>query len=258
MEVIILKPFLSQSIAIMDRAFGVGYALPSRDQLFKQNKLVRNLVDAGVWTGMRELFIFANDAPNLNYGYINWVNPATTLGFGSGPLSKISNIGVKGNGISAYMAVTNTTTLAEDSFFMAREYDNIQAGSIDASVLFGGRSGSGSNLIRCAPRSNSNTFRWTIKENEANSAASSDSTGFSTLVGSLSYAKAYKNGVLLQSTDDVVGTLHFQIYLLADLNNALPQDYSLRTIQLFLTGSNSLEASITTLESIFNDYLSTI
>jgi hypothetical protein len=75
-----LHPFYR---AILLRAIGVGYTLPSLTCQRLQNNLVRQLVNLSIWSEIDYLYVFADDSGATDMMRINWAQPAKALSTGS-------------------------------------------------------------------------------------------------------------------------------------------------------------------------------
>lgn len=90
--------------AILDRATVRGYTQPTQAQQLKQNLLLTTLINAGVYQKLDWLYVTLNNV-GLNFGRLNWVNPATFELVSSGTVTHTSNQGVKSDG-SSYLDTT--------------------------------------------------------------------------------------------------------------------------------------------------------
>jgi hypothetical protein len=93
-------PFDSDYQAILDYATLQGYTLPSESQRLKQNQLVIDLKNAGVWSKLDTFANFATDG-DVNFALIDWKRLTQYTAVNS-PTRTI-NEGFNGNGISSYV-----------------------------------------------------------------------------------------------------------------------------------------------------------
>jgi hypothetical protein len=90
----------SDYVAVLDRAITLGYALPTFSQIIKQNQLVVDLKDAGVWDKLDTFAVFATDGSS-DFALIDWKRLTQYTAVNS-PTFTI-NQGFKGNGTSSYI-----------------------------------------------------------------------------------------------------------------------------------------------------------
>lgn len=70
-------------IAILNRAIGQGYSMPTIECMRLQNQLVVNLVNDGIWPLLDYLYIYAQTSGNVDFIRINWPYPTRPLSTGS-------------------------------------------------------------------------------------------------------------------------------------------------------------------------------
>jgi hypothetical protein len=93
--------------AILDYATTQGYTLPSSGQQSKQNKLVVDLKEAGIWSKLDTFAVFATDAedtPGSNtsdFALIDWKRLSQYTAFNSPTFN--TNGGFTGNGTSSHI-----------------------------------------------------------------------------------------------------------------------------------------------------------
>jgi hypothetical protein len=85
---------------VLNYATTQGYTLPSLSQQVKQNKLLVDLKNAGVWSKLDTFAVFATDG-NINFALIDWKRLIQYTAVNSPTFS--SNIGFAGNSTSAYI-----------------------------------------------------------------------------------------------------------------------------------------------------------
>lgn len=88
--------------AVLNYATSQGYTLPSAGQRVKQNQLVVDLKNAGIWDDCDVIRIAANDA-GLNFSTINWKTPNTNQATLINSPTFVTNSGIQGNGTSSYI-----------------------------------------------------------------------------------------------------------------------------------------------------------
>jgi hypothetical protein len=86
--------------AILDYATLQGYALPIPSQQVKQNKLVVDLKNAGIWSKLDTFAVFATDGSS-DFALIDWIRLSQYTAVNSPTFT--TNVGFSGNGTSAYI-----------------------------------------------------------------------------------------------------------------------------------------------------------
>ena len=74
--------FETEYQAILNRATVVGFTLPGTAQKIKQNQLIVDLKNAGLWSKLGVFYMFkldTSDGSSPGFTFINWVNPSLTL-----------------------------------------------------------------------------------------------------------------------------------------------------------------------------------
>jgi hypothetical protein len=92
--------------SILDYATTQGYTLPSGGQQSKQNKLVVDLKDAGIWSKLDTFAVFATDGDS-DFALIDWKRLIQYTAFNSPTFTP--NEGFQGNGSSSYIDLNYTT-----------------------------------------------------------------------------------------------------------------------------------------------------
>jgi hypothetical protein len=85
---------------VLDYATTQGYTLPSGSQQVKQNKLVVDLKNAGIWTRLDTFAVFATDGDE-DFALIDWKRLTQYTAVNSPTFT--TNVGFSGNGTSAYV-----------------------------------------------------------------------------------------------------------------------------------------------------------
>jgi hypothetical protein len=86
--------------AILNYATTLGYTLPSVPQQVKQNKLVVDLKNAGIWSKLDTFGVFATDGSS-NFALIDWKRLSLLTAVNSPTFT--TNQGFNGNGTSSYI-----------------------------------------------------------------------------------------------------------------------------------------------------------
>jgi hypothetical protein len=129
----IVQGFDADYQAVLDYATTQGYTLPSASQQAKQNKLLVDLKNAGVWSKLDTFAVFATDGSS-DFALIDWKRLSQYTAVNSPTFT--SNQGFKGDGSSAYInsnynPVTSAVNYSLDdaSFgYYMREYDTAPGG----------------------------------------------------------------------------------------------------------------------------------
>jgi hypothetical protein len=75
-------PFTTQYQAILNRASALGYTLPSETEKRKQNQLVSDLLNNGLWTNLGQFYMFKQNTSvsgSTGFTMINWITPANSV-----------------------------------------------------------------------------------------------------------------------------------------------------------------------------------
>jgi hypothetical protein len=75
-------PFTSQYQAVLNRATALGYTLPSETEKRKQNQLVSDLLNNGLWANLGQFYMFHQDlsvSGSTGFTMINWITPANAV-----------------------------------------------------------------------------------------------------------------------------------------------------------------------------------
>jgi len=86
--------------AILNYATTLGYNLPSGSQQVKQNQLVIDLKDGGIWSKLDSFAVFATDG-STDFALIDWKRLVQYTAVNSPAFT--TNQGFKGNGTSSYL-----------------------------------------------------------------------------------------------------------------------------------------------------------
>lgn len=72
------EAFQTEYVAILNRGTALGYTLPTNAQQRRQNQLVKDLKNYGLWTKLGTFYPFAQDVSDSNFTRINWITPANS------------------------------------------------------------------------------------------------------------------------------------------------------------------------------------
>jgi hypothetical protein len=101
--------------AVLDYATTQGYTLPSGSQQVKQNKLLVDLKNAGIWSKLDTLAIFATDG-NSDFALIDWKRLSQYTAINSPTFS--SNGGFTGNATSSYVDTNFNPTVGTNNYIL--------------------------------------------------------------------------------------------------------------------------------------------
>ena len=88
--------------AILNYATTQGYTLPSASQRLLQEQLIVDLKNAGIWTKLDILYVFATDGDS-DFASVNWKDPNNYKITQVNSPSFTSNLGFTGDATSAYL-----------------------------------------------------------------------------------------------------------------------------------------------------------
>jgi hypothetical protein len=126
--------------AILDYATTQGYILPSAGQQSKQNRLLVNLKNAGIWSKLDTFAVFATNG-NIDFALIDWKRLSQYTAVNS-PTFSVNN-GFQGNGSSAYITTNFKASSQGVNYLLnnaGRYYyvDNFISGNFLEGHLFSG------------------------------------------------------------------------------------------------------------------------
>jgi len=104
--------------AILNYATTLGYALPSGAQQVKQNKLVVDLKNAGIWSKLDTLAVFATDG-NSDFALIDWKRLSQYTAVNSPTFT--TNGGFTGNGTSSYIDTNFNPSVGTNKYLINDE-----------------------------------------------------------------------------------------------------------------------------------------
>jgi hypothetical protein len=167
--------------AILDYATTQGYTLPSISQQIRQNKLLLDLKNAGIWSKLDTFAVFATDAEDSagsgtsNFALIDWKKLSQYTAVNS-PTFTI-NEGFQGNGASAYITTNFKASSQGVNYLLdnaGRYYwvDNFISGTYLEGIIF-----TGENATQYA---NTTSLRINLT-NFLNSAVNFASVGFKSI-----------------------------------------------------------------------------
>ena len=89
--------------AILTKATGLGYTLPTDAVKLKQNTLLASLKASGVWAKLDVFYVFAVDNNASAFATLNWKNPNANQSTLVSSPTFVNNGGFQGNGTSSYI-----------------------------------------------------------------------------------------------------------------------------------------------------------
>lgn len=147
--------------AILDYATTQGYTLPSRTQQEKQNKLVVDLKDAGVWNKLDTFAVFATDGDS-DFALIDWKRLTQYDAVNSPTFT--TNQGFSGNGTSSYID-TNYNPATSGVNYTLNDAGRIMFGNFPNDSAYPESAGGGQENVT---RSASSNVRQRINQGTSN------------------------------------------------------------------------------------------
>jgi len=239
--------------AVLDYATGQSITLPHDTVQSAQNAFVKGLVDAGIWSKLDMLYLFRSGQDEtfakIDYKRLSQVTESGTVNYAA-------NTGFTSDNSTGYFS-TGFNTDGGTNFVQN-----------SASLIMGGTGfnnqwdfgvASGSNFVGAIKHSgNSNIWIRIMGESEHNSLAHGGTDGFWIFTrSSASDVDCYKNGTLLGNVDhtsSAPGTNEIQIMRHSNQST----NTSDGTFEIFGLGSNLSASEITTFNSLFNTYKSSV
>lgn len=96
----ISKPWVNEYVTYMEKIVTEGHTKPTYDYAAKINRLIRDLKDAGLWSTIDLLYLFAHNG-DIDSKRINLKNPSAHKSTFVGTFSD-NSLGVAGDGTAAY------------------------------------------------------------------------------------------------------------------------------------------------------------
>ena len=100
---------------VLDYAITQGYTLPSVDQQVKQNQLVLDLKDAGVWSKLDTFAVFATDGDS-DFALIDWIRLAQNIAVNSPTFT--TNQGFTTDGTSSTVSITYNASTSGTNYLL--------------------------------------------------------------------------------------------------------------------------------------------
>ena len=101
--------------AVINYAITQGYTLPSASQQTKQNKLLVDLKNGGIWSHLDTFALFATDG-NSDFALIDWKRLTQYTAVNSPTFS--TNGGFTGNGTSSYIDTNFNPTIGTNNYLL--------------------------------------------------------------------------------------------------------------------------------------------
>lgn len=257
------KPWHKDYLAILSEAIVQGDTAPDYSQKLKQNRLVRDLVDANIWSSLDILYILAHNGTE-SFSYLNWKAPTTFRATKSGTTTFTTNDGVKGNGSTGryslnYAPGTNGVNWTQNNagfFVQCKE----TTGATDFVCGSGNAASAMGNSFR--PRSTTDSASHQLNnDTPQNPASITDGSGLWHVSRvSSSRFDIFRNGVSqISYTTSVTttGLTTFNIQLFCSNINGSISGFSSKTLRCYGAGAN-LTGKESTLNSIWNTYFNSL
>jgi len=218
--------------------------VPARDTALKQDAMVRDLIEDGIWAKLDVIYVFANNT-RAN-AKINWINPGT---FDILPVNMVGGDfvayrGWTGNGVNGYLRTQFNPTAAggnysqNDASWSSYIRTDINENNYDHGVR------SAAKHSRFGARTVTNATYCLINDFTNLGPANADARGF--YVGNRTAANArvlYKNAAILGN--DANASLDIpdaEWFILCQNNVDVPDGYSTKQIAQFSAGASLDEA----------------
>lgn len=246
--------FVQEYQDVIDYAISQNFELPSDAVMQLQNELVKSLVEDGIWNELDVFYNFLGDGSE-QFALINWKNPGTFTAINNGAAYQLFD-GFKGNGVNAYLDTQFipsggiNLTLNDSSFFTAMA--QLTPENTGMVMSFGP---SVTDYFGIRPRyGDSNTYAWVnsaFAKRVLRNNAPSNYFAHVQRVSSLT-ANLFQNGILNTSNpaSDVGALSPAKIYLIAESNNNVAQNFSTGVIRCFGAGASLQGAELT----LYNDW----
>jgi hypothetical protein len=247
--------------AVLDYATTQGYTLPSAGQQVKQNKLLVDLKDAGVWSKLDSFAVFATDG-NSNFALIDWKRLSQYTAVNSPTFT--TNQGFNGNGSSSYLNTNYNPTVNAVKFLQNNASFGVWRRILDTTV--GGGSGEmglyqSTPLVvtRMSVSRGYNLSGFNDDSGGGDPSSSINSTGLISMnrVNSTTY-NFYDNGVLHQQiTKSTTGLPNLNFYIFGhNFNGSFIQPNKSQFSMVYVGENLTNEQSNFT--SIFDTYLTSL
>jgi hypothetical protein len=141
--------FQTEYQAILDRAAVLGYTTPSTSEKIRQNQLVIDLKNAGLWTKLGVFYMFALDttgSASPGFTFINWITPAnnpSTLNIYSGSYpthvslsgwtfaqNNFMSLGINPNAATVNSLTVTLSGMSEGAYVAAKTGDSTSGSNV--------------------------------------------------------------------------------------------------------------------------------
>lgn len=257
------KPWHKDYLAVLSEATAQGDTAPDYSQKWKQNRLLRDLVDASIWTALDLFYVLAHNGTE-SYGFLNWKAPTTFRATKVGTTTFTTNDGVKGNGSTGryslnYAPGTNGVNWTQNNagfFVQVKE----STGATDFVCGSGDAANAKGNIFR--PRSTTDSASHILNNDTVQNPSSiTDGSGL-WLVSRVSSTRfdIFRNGtsqVSYTTGVNTTGRTTFNIQLFCANINGGVSGFTSKTLRVYGAGSN-LSGKESTLNTIWNTYFNSL
>lgn len=246
--------------AILNYATTQEYALPSEPQQALQEQFIKELKEAGIWSLLDILYVFATDGDD-DFACINWKSPGNFSCIQNGGPTFTTDEGFTGDGDDAYLNtqwIPNTHgvnyTANNPGMFIHinnNRQDEIVAGALQLSPSIN---------VRLRPRNADDDIQYAIHTTTITSVENTNSIGFyHWYLDNQSASAVAKNGSVNAGAGGTGGRPTIPIYILkanvgAGLSDPGPTQYQ---VSVFGAG-NSLVGKESALYTAWNNYFSSL
>lgn len=229
--------------SVYNTAVGAGATAPSDEVRRKQNRLYRDWSAAGILAVLDILYVWTHDG-NEQFGFYNWLAPASHTITKVGTLTFTARDGVKGNGTTGYYN-SNFSAISNGANFAATQ-QSVMAMVKESTAVEGfliGRTDSGSTKhvwLRGRLTGDTAELRLVQDTNFLPVAGITDGAGFWYGDRVTTLLSLYRNNTLISSRNDVPGAVSRPagaIFLFARAASAGgPDNFSVATIRFLGLG----------------------
>jgi hypothetical protein len=223
----------------------------------EQNKLVKYLVNSGVWTKLDIFYIFAGHTNTSGESLINWKSPGTFNATAVNSPSFVSLEGFVSDGATSYIdtnwipSLNGVNYTRNNACIGTYIRANISASEFDFGAI------DSSHWVIINTRTGSDEFNIRINSDIGSNASNTDSKGLYVVNRVLSTEQdLYKNKIrVINDSVASSGVPTVKLYALCRNNNGVASNNSTRQQSLLFAGSGFTQANVDDLTNAFEAYM---
>jgi hypothetical protein len=247
--------------AVLDRATALGYTHPSPDQKTKQNKLVHDLKDAGIWDLLDVFYVFATDGSS-DFATLNWKAPSANQATKVNTPTFTANLGFTGNGTSSYLNTNWEPSTKGVNFTQDNAACFTYLGldlAVNSTVDYGSNASTPTRTITQTTRTTADGLNLLLNTGTFTAMTNTNAIGFYHNKRTSSTAIALiKDGVVVSTQSQTSsGIPPLNVYLLARNNAGTAGNFSANRMGVFGAGA-SLNAKESDLYTAWNTYFTSL